>query len=168
MKQLLLVILCLVYSGVPYSQADTTKPHLYNPTADADKQITDAVTKAKKEKKHVLLQIGGNWCIWCIRFNKFVETDSTLKKALDDNYIVAHINYSPENKNEKTMDKLEYPNRFGYPVFVILDANGKRIHTQNSAYLEEDKGYSKNKVAEFFRHWSPAALNPKSYTTQSN
>jgi thioredoxin-related protein len=154
----------LVYTATAYGQVDTTKPHLYDPMADADKQIAEAVTKANKEKKHVLLQIGGNWCVWCIRFNKFVESDSSLKATLDANYIVEHINYSTENKNEKIMAKLEYPNRFGYPVFVILDGSGKRIHTQNSAYLEEDKGYSKKKVAEFFRHWAPAALNPKSYS----
>jgi hypothetical protein len=164
MKKLLFIILYLGYTTAAYSQADTSKPHLYNPMANADKQIAEALAKAKKEKKHVLLQIGGNWCIWCIRFNKFVESDSSLKGTLDANYIVEHINYSPENKNEKILTKLEYPNRFGYPVFVILDANGRRIHTQNSAYLEEDKSYSKKKVAEFFKHWSPAALDPKSYT----
>jgi thiol:disulfide interchange protein len=161
MKQYLLILLSLALSLSVYSQADTSKPHLYDPNANAETQITDAVAIAKKEKKHVLLQIGGNWCIWCIRFHKFVESDSVLKASLDANYVAVHINYSPENKNEKLLSKLEYPNRFGYPVFVILDA--KRIHTQNSAYLEEDKSYSKKKVAEFFKGWSPAALDPKTY-----
>jgi thioredoxin-related protein len=102
MKQIIFITLFLACATVAYSQADTAKPHLYNPMADADKQIAEAVAKAKKEKKHVLLQIGGNWCIWCIRFNKFVESDSSLKAALDADYVVEHINYSPENKNEKT------------------------------------------------------------------
>jgi hypothetical protein len=59
--------------------------------------------------------------------------------------------------------KYGYPQRFGFPVFIILDENGNRIHTQNSAYLEEGKGYSKDKIAEFFEAWSPAALDPKNY-----
>src|SRR6185437_16961218 len=108
------------------------------------------------------LQIGGNWCIWCMRFNEFVHSDS-LWHTLNDNYVVVHVNYSPENKNEKVLARLGYPQRFGYPVFVILDSKGNRIHTQSSGYLEEGKGHSKAKVAEFLRQWSPAALDPKTY-----
>jgi hypothetical protein len=61
------------------------------------------------------------------------------------------------------MARLGYPQRFGFPVFVILDAKGRRIHTQNSAYLEDGKGYSKKKLLEFFENWSPDALNPERY-----
>ena len=56
------------------------------------------------------------------------------------------------------MKLLENPARFGFPVFVILDEQGKRIHTQNSAYLEEGKGYSEKKVAEFLNIWTPKAV----------
>jgi len=57
--------------------------------------------------------------------------------------------------------QLEYPQRFGYPVFIILNAKGDRIHTQNSGYLEQDKGYDPKKVVDFLKQWSPAALDPK-------
>ncbi|MEZ5011563.1 MAG: hypothetical protein R2744_08225 [Bacteroidales bacterium] len=68
------------------------------------------------------------------------------------------FNYSPENKNEEATRMLENPGRFGYPVFIILDQQGKRIHTQNSAYLEEGKGYNSKKVVEFLKGWSPGAF----------
>ena len=61
------------------------------------------------------------------------------------------------------MASLEYPQRFGFPVFVILDGEGRRLHTQNSAYLEEEQGHSKKKVLEFLEHWSPNAFNPEQY-----
>ncbi|MFD2146900.1 thioredoxin family protein [Mucilaginibacter antarcticus] len=93
----------------------------------------------------MLLQIGGNWCIWCIYFNDLVKADPELDKYLRANYEVVHVNYSPENKNEKLLAELEYPQRFGYPVFVVLDSKGKRLHTQNSAYLEEGNGHSKKR-----------------------
>lgn len=161
MKQLIVLIALSLSSLQTFAQEE--KPTIYNPQANAQQQINNAVKQAAKEKKHVLLQIGGNWCVWCIRFHNTVNGDSALKKQQDDNFVVVHLNYSPENKNEKVLASLGYPQRFGFPVFVVLDAKGNRLHTQNSAYLEEGKGHSKEKIAEFFKHWSPAALNPESY-----
>jgi thioredoxin-related protein len=148
-------------TAVPIKLTDTAK--LYNPAADAKAEIADAVKKASAEHKNVLLQIGGNWCIWCIRFNDLVTKDPDLNKYLRDNFVVVHVNYSKENMNEKLLAELGYPQRFGFPVFVVLDDKGNRIHTQNSGYLEEGKGHSKDKVMEFFKDWSPAAIDPKSY-----
>ncbi|SMO39860.1 thioredoxin family protein [Solitalea koreensis] len=159
-KSLLIIIMMLLIATVLRAQE---APKVYNPAADAKADLKAAIAKAQKERKHVFLQIGGNWCSWCIRFNKMVTEDSQLDSALKANYVVYHLNYSKENKNEDVLASLGYPQRFGFPVFVILDAKGNRLNTQNSAYLEQDKGYSKAKVLEFFKQWSPAALDPKSY-----
>lgn len=137
--------------------------HLYDPNANAEQQIGKAIIQAKKEHKNVFLQVGGNWCIWCTRFHNFVAENDTLKNLLDKNYITLHVNYSPENKNDKVLAGLGFPQRFGFPVFVVLDENGNRIHTQNSSYLEEEKGYNMKKVAAFFDQWSAKAIDPASY-----
>ena len=161
MKKLFaLSFLCLLFV-LPIS-AQEKKP-LYNPEANAKQDIADAVRQAAASGKHVLLQIGGNWCIWCLRFNALVTGNDTLNNYLQDNYEVVHVNYSTENKNEAVLASLGYPQRFGFPVFVVLDGEGKRLHTQNSAYLEEGKGHSAKKILEFFEDWSPKALDPKSY-----
>ena len=49
---------------------------------------------------------------------------------------------------------------------MILDGKGKLLHIQNSAYLEEGKGYGKSKVMEFLSNWSPAAIDPANYKTE--
>ncbi|MBD0276438.1 MAG: thioredoxin family protein [Bacteroidota bacterium] len=136
---------------------DTTK--LYDPYANVAADVQKALAKAKKEQKHVLLQIGGNWCVWCYRFNAFVQLDSSLKKLLDNNYVVYHLNYSKENKNLDYLKKLGFPQRFGFPVLVVLDANGNRLHTQDSSLLEKGNGYDAGKVKSFLINWSPSALN---------
>ncbi|QXV66585.1 thioredoxin family protein [Mucilaginibacter sp. 21P] len=165
MKKIILIA-ALAFTAASVKAQDAQKadaPKIYNPAADAKADITSAIKKANAEHKNVLLQIGGNWCIWCLRFNNLVTTDADLSKYLADNYVVLHVNYSPENKNEKVLASLGYPQRFGFPVFVVLDGEGNRLHTQNSGYLEEGKGHSKAKVMEFLQGWSPAALDPKSY-----
>jgi len=166
MKQFI-TITCLFIAGAFYAHAQEPaakeKPHIYNPQANAAQDIKNAAALAAKQHKHVLLQIGGNWCIWCVRFHDLVQSDTMLTRLVNENYVVVHVNYSPENKNEKVLASLGYPQRFGFPVFVVLDANGNRLHTQNSAYLEEGKGHSPKKVAEFLQQWGPAALDPKTY-----
>jgi len=139
---------------------------LYNPNANAKEDIRKAIAQAKAENKHVFLQLGGNWCSWCKRFHAFIEQDEELKKLVDDNFITVKVNYSPENRNEAVLKELEFPQRFGFPVFVILNQNGTRIHTQNSGILEDTTSetfYSKKLVTQFFSHWTPAALDPKTY-----
>jgi hypothetical protein len=61
------------------------------------------------------------------------------------------------------MQDLGFPQRFGFPVVVILDGDGSRIHTQNTAFLEKDQGYDFKIMREFLLNWSSKALDPKSY-----
>jgi len=161
MKKLFLIAFVLSFALGTKAQ---DKPGIYNPAADAKAEITAAVKQAASQHKNVLLQIGGNWCSWCIKFNDQVAADTTLYPYLNKNYVVLHVNYSKENTNDAVLAALGYPQRFGFPVFIILDDKGNRLHTQNSGYLEEGKGYSKDKVLEFFKNWSPGALDPKNYS----
>ena len=157
-KLLILFFACLVSVS---ANAQKEKVNLYNPAANAKADIAKAIAKAKKEGKHVMIQAGGNWCGWCILFDKKVKADPALKKMLDDNYVSYHLNWSQENKNEAIFASLDHPDRFGFPVFIVLDGNGKRLHTQNSVYLEEGKGHNKEKIMGFFRDWSYKAVHPK-------
>ena len=145
------------------ASAQAIKPNIYNPQANAAAEIQQAVKTAKAQNKHVLLQIGGNWCSWCVKFHNLTTTDAQLDSALKANYVVLKVNHSKENQNLEVLQQLEYPQRFGFPVFVVLNGEGKRLHTQNSAYLEEDKGYSKKKILEFLDNWSKPALEPERY-----
>ncbi len=144
-------------------KAQEDNPQIYNPNADAGAEIKAAAAKAKAEGKHVLLQIGGNWCSWCIRFHKFIHEDIQIDSLLKADYIFQLVNYSKENKNPDVLAQLGYPQRFGFPVLIVLDGNGNRLHTQNSAYLEKEKSYDKEKVMEFLTHWAPAAIEPGNY-----
>ena len=138
------------------AQEKAKLPKPYNDKENAEEKIAELVKQAQKENKNIILQAGGNWCIWCLRFNQFVQTTPELKNMVDENYLYYHLNYSPENKNEKVFAKYDNPGvKFGYPVFVILDKNGKMIHTQDSAVLEEGKGYSIEKIKAFFTEWAP-------------
>jgi len=166
MKKHALLFILLMSSVLVFSQ-DMTKFRLYKPEEKAEKEITSAVKEAKAAGKHVLIQIGGNWCIWCARFHDFITADTKIDSIVHAGYVVYHMNYSSGNYNAKLLSKYGYPQRFGFPVFLILDGDGKLIQTQNSWYLEDGKtSYNRDKVVEFFTDWTPGALDPKQYKEQ--
>jgi thioredoxin-related protein len=155
-----LILFLLLSTNLLAATAQEAK--LYNPAANAQKDIAAAIVKAKKENKFVLIQGGGNWCSWCIEFARFAKEDAKIDSVIKASFVWYHLNYSKENENKAIFAKLGYPQRFGYPVFIILNGKGERIHTQNSEYLENGgKGYSQQKVQNFLEMWSPRVLQPK-------
>ena len=140
---------------------------VYDETVDQNAQIDQALKRAKAEGKFVVCQVGGNWCPWCLRFADFITKDAEISKLVADNFVYIHVDYSPKSfkddparkqRSEKMMQRLGNPGRFGYPVFVVLNAKGKVIHTQDSSFLEEGNGYDKKKVVRFFKNWTPSAV----------
>ncbi|TDG37107.1 thioredoxin family protein [Pedobacter changchengzhani] len=172
MKKLLLLFAVLFISVAAFSQTNSVGVHIYNPSANAQADIKTAVAKAKKEKKHVLIQVGGNWCSWCIAFHNLVDSTATLKKFINANFETVLVNYSKENKNEDVLASLGYPQRFGFPVFLVLDGNGKVLHIQNSSDLETDEigsngkkkvGHNVEKIINFLNGWTFKAVDPGTY-----
>lgn len=51
-------------------------------------------------------------------------------------------------KAEQLMKRLNNPQRFGFPVFVVLDETGKVLHIQDSSFLEEGKGYNEERCSD--------------------
>lgn len=142
--------------------AQTPMKKVYDETLDPMAQIDEALQKAKSSGKYVVCQLGGNWCSWCLRFAQFVTSDEEIHKVIDDNFVFIHVNYSRRSSEQSAqtpamLKRLGNPVRFGFPVFVVLDAKGKVIHTQDSSFLEEGSGYSKDKVLRFFNAWTPKA-----------
>ena len=146
--------------------AQTTLKKVYDENVNPIEQIDQAVAKAKGEGKFVICQVGGNWCPWCLRFADFMSKDADISKLVNENFEYIHVNYNPRKSEgeekvqlAKTMlQRLSNPERFGFPVFVVLDDMGKVIHIQDSSFLEEGEGYNKEKVLRFFKNWTPQAV----------
>jgi len=129
-------------------------PKPYHPEDNAEEKINELVNIAKEQKKNIILQAGGNWCIWCLRFNDFIQNNEEIRNVVNNNYLYYHLNWSPENKNEKIFASYGDPGKvYGYPVLLVLNSEGKLIHTQETGVLEDGKGYSSDKVLQFFEKW---------------
>ncbi len=138
-------------------EKDVAQEKPYDPKADAQKDIDGLIAKAKKEKKNIVIQAGGNWCVWCLRFNDYIHQTKSVADLIKDNYVYYHLNYSPENKNEAVFNKYA-PGKgkeFGYPFFIVMDATGKVLTVRESGNLESGASYDETKVLAFFKEWLP-------------
>jgi thioredoxin-related protein len=152
MNRIIIFLFITCVAGFSVSAQQSIK--IYNPDADAKAEVAAAVAKAAADGKHVFLQIGGNWCPWCVKFHTMITENAKLDSLVKANYEVVKVNFSKENFNHELLATLGYPQRFGFPVFVILDGKGNVLHTQDSWYLEQEKTYSPEKVEHLFKMWS--------------
>ena len=163
MKRLLTVTFVLALTLMAMNaQEETAAPKkVYNEQINPLEQIDQAIVQARNEGKFVICQVGGNWCPWCLRFADFITNDSTIANVIEQNFVYIHVNYNPRKAGEvgeALMKRFNNAGRFGFPVFVVLDEQGNILHIQDSSFLEEGKGYNKEKVLRFFQNWTPRVV----------
>ena len=160
MKRILSIVLIALAAVTADAQSNLKK--VYDETADPMVQISKAVQNAGKDGRFVICQVGGNWCRWCLMFAEFITGDEEISTLIDKNFEYIHVNYNPRKPKDETavkmLERLGNPERFGFPVLVVLDSKGNVIHTQDSSFLEEGNGYNKDKVMRFFSNWTPEAV----------
>lgn len=155
---------------VPAAQptAKKEKPKLYDESADAKQQIADALAKAKKNNRRVLVQWGGNWCGWCIMLGDLYKKDTDIAKELLYEYDVVHVD---AGKNNKNMDLgTSYGAdlaKHGFPFLTILDADGKVLVNQETSSLENkdqnaNPGHDAKMVLALLKKHQAPALNGQS------
>ena len=156
-----LVFSVLFFAGITFSQSENvyTPVKEFDPSRKPAGDVKEAVIEAKRTNKRIILDVGGDWCIWCHRLDHYIDSDNEIKTFFNNNFIVVKVNFSKENKNEEFLSK--YPEIPGYPHFFVLEKNGEFLHSQNTGELEQDKGYSKEKMMGFLKKWAPSDRDSK-------
>jgi len=125
----------------------------FDPTRDAAKDIDAAVAEAKRAGKHVILDVGGEWCGWCHALDRYFREHPQILAVREKHYVWLKVNYSQENKNTAVLSR--YPAIPGYPHFFVLDQQGKLLQSQGTAVLEKGPSYDDDKMMEFLLKWAP-------------
>jgi thioredoxin-related protein len=159
MKSLLSVIVIVFFStGFLFSQSEkesdktAVKIAKFDPTRDAAKDIENAIKEATKTHKRIILDVGGEWCIWCHRLDTLFIKNPDLYKYMNEHFVYVKVNMSPENRNKELLSK--YPPIPGYPHWFVLDSDGKILKSESSGEFEEGKGHSPKKVMAFLKEWA--------------
>lgn len=138
-----------------YSQTENPFVSLANfdPQRDPSADLKSAVNYAEANNKRIILDIGGEWCIWCHRLDAFINSHDKIKNLIEQNFVWVKINYSKENKNEKFLSA--YPEIPGFPHLFVLEKDGSFLQSQDTGVLEQDKDYSEEKILTFLNKWLP-------------
>jgi 5-hydroxyisourate hydrolase-like protein (transthyretin family) len=105
------------------------------PVPDAQQRLTDALARAKREHKPVLVEQSASWCGWCHVLAKYFDRHRSLIEK-DYIWIVVDPRFT---HGEAVIHKLRPKAEGGIPWMVILDADGKPLITSDAA--EGNVGY---------------------------
>jgi thioredoxin-related protein len=145
------IILCLILPQLSFALGDKPYSNYYDPARDPFADFIDATADAKAQNKLILLEFGGDWCVWCHRLDKFISKQNEISKGMAEVFIVVKVNVSEENGNESFLK--QFSEIQGYPHFIIANSSGREIGAMNTSNLEMGKSYSVSKMQEFIETW---------------
>jgi len=128
-------------------------PQQFDPKRDAARDLDNALSMARATNRHVLVDVGGEWCSWCHALDRFFASNADLKRLRDNWYVLLKINWSPENTNAAVLRR--WPKTVGYPHFFVLDADGRLLHSQDTGVLESGSSYDHAAMRAFLVKWAP-------------
>ncbi|MBX3394215.1 MAG: thioredoxin family protein [Phycisphaerae bacterium] len=161
-----LFVLLAGHTHAALAAEDVPKPtgspraEIYDKTADGEKQIANALAKARRNHQRVLLQFGANWCGWCHKLHDLCKSDKEIARELRDEFLVVLIDVDKVDgkpHNAAVVEKYGNPTKHGLPVMVVLDADGKQLTTQETGSLEEGDHHDPAKVLAFLKKWRAPA-----------
>jgi thiol:disulfide interchange protein len=132
----------------------------YDAARDPAKDLQSAIAEATRTKKRILLEVGGDWCVYCNIMDETFASHPQLRKVRDTNYVTLKVNFSKENPNEAFLS--HYPKIADYPHFFVLDSKGAFLLSQPTHKFEHGKSYNVSKIDAFLKK---SAAPPRKWLT---
>ena len=130
-------------------------PNLYNPQADAKLDIKEALERAAREHKNVIVVFGGNWCYDCHVLDLAFHHPE-IEPKLKAHFIVVHVDIGEYDKNLDLADKYQVPLKKGVPALAVLAPDGKLLYSQQAGEFEAARSLAPEDVIAFLKKWQPA------------
>jgi protein disulfide-isomerase len=146
MKKILLIS-ALLFSFNGWSLSEY-RP--YDETADAHQNIAEAVKLAKKSDKHILLEMGGNWCPDCRALGAYLARED-IKAWLDERFIVVPVDVGEWDKNIDIAERYGNPISEGIPALVVLDKNENVVFATLAGELASARNMSGDDLIEWLK-----------------
>lgn len=159
--------------GVVIRSGDSAAPRAPAPpafaeTANAQRDISEALIRAKRDNRRVLIHWGANWSEACQRLHRTMTTDMNLQRLLQYEYELVLVDVG---KRERNLDiALSYgvaPQASGVPWLTMLNGDAEQIVNLHAERFADGRGgFDAAKLAEFLRGYQ--AMYPSAETLVTN
>ena len=130
--------------------AFATDAPVYDESADAQAQVSQALAKAKADNKQVMIVFGANWCGDCKMLDGEFKKPA-MKALLDANYVVVKVDVNRFNKNLDVVKPYGDVIKKGIPSIVIATPANQLVYATNGGELADARKMGEAGVAEFFK-----------------
>ena len=120
MKKLALIA-CLLLTASYVLSEDVHLP--YDESANAEIDLANAIAEANNKNKHILIEMGANWCPDCRTLGRYFQRED-IKAWLDERFIVVAVDVGEWDKNLEIAERYGNPISEGIPSLVVLDSKG--------------------------------------------
>jgi thioredoxin-related protein len=153
LRVLSVMLLTLAATAGAAGGSSKLPPAGYDESRDPAADLKAAVAQAQRENKRILLEVGGEWCIYCRILNKVIHDDERLTQRLRDGFVVVKVNFSDRVKNEAFLSR--YPQIPSYPHLFLLESDGALLLSQTPDDFMKDDKYVPDLILAFLEKWEP-------------
>jgi thiol:disulfide interchange protein len=129
-----------------------TPKHIYSVTASPTADIAAGLAQARRERKRVILDFGGDWCGDCQVLDIYFHQPPNVD-LLNQNFVLVHISIGNEDANLDVAAKYGVPISKGVPALAVLAPDGKVLYAQQTGEFEDMRHMDPNSVTEFLEKW---------------
>jgi Thioredoxin-like len=130
-------------------------PNLYLAGADAKAEIKQALARAAKGQKRLLVVFGASWCYDCYVLDSAFHS-ADIQPLLDANFEVVHVDIGRGEKNTDLGTKYKIPFDKGIPAIAVVASDGKLLHSQQAGEFQSARTLTAEEFEAFLNEWKPA------------
>ncbi|MCK5335649.1 MAG: thioredoxin family protein [Gammaproteobacteria bacterium] len=142
----------VVIAGAELYEQQPSYSKGYNPKSNPFDDGRNALKLAKETNRRVLIEVGGDWCMYCHVLDRFIKSNPEIEKRLYETFVVLKVNYSDENRNREFLSSFgRIP---GYPHLFITESSGKVVYSNDIRDMSDSGRLSKIKMLRFLNQWN--------------
>lgn len=126
---------------------------IYPKNVDAKAEIRDAIARASREHKRIILVFGANWCYDCHVLDYVLRRPNFA--GLVGPFIVIHVDVGEYDKNLDLASRYKVPLDRGIPALAILDSDGSLLYSQQQGEFNSARSMDPAALTAFLKQWKP-------------
>jgi thiol-disulfide isomerase/thioredoxin len=118
-----------------------------------ESSLDNALENSKQDGKNILIEFGGDWCIWSKRMANALQTES-IKLIVSDSFHFLKCYMGEDGENYFPFSEINVPEFSSVPFFILLNEHAQLIDFASTEQFEMLWFYKKGKILNFLSGWA--------------